>query len=86
MKKEATMPILDAAPLNREDEDVLRGVLGPATRPPIHAEQMRAVARRAHDIHAGSTEAGKRAAGLMNAIKNSDHAGEAWMRHLHPSA
>lgn len=79
------MPILDAAPLDREDEDALRGVLGPVARPPLHAEQMREAARRAAEMHHGSAEAAKRSAGLTSAIRNSENARDVRMRHLHPS-
>jgi hypothetical protein len=77
------MPILDATSLNGEDVDILRGVLGPAARPPIHAEEMRRAAHRADQI---ANAARKCPDALLGAIRNSQRAPETLVRRLHSSA
>jgi len=64
------MPILDASSLTgkSEDENVLRGILGPATHGPLHADEMRTGAGEA------KTRERRRDPALLNAVRGTERA------------
>jgi len=75
------MPILDASTQTGKSEDVtvLRGILGPATHGPLHADAMRAAAR---DADKGAR---RRDPALSNAIRSTERLRSAFINRIHSS-
>ena len=75
------MPILDASNLGEklEHADVLRGILGPVTHGPLHADQMRAAAVRATSAFMHRDPA------LCDALRNAEKTRKMLIDRLHPS-
>lgn len=73
------MPILDETTSQEksEGENVLREILGPATHGPLHADEMRAAARR---VNAAET---RRDAALANALGAIERARKAVANRLY---
>ncbi|HSP24123.1 MAG TPA: hypothetical protein VLQ65_03020 [Saliniramus sp.] len=78
------MPILDASVLDvaRADAEILRGVLGPVTHGPRHAEEMREAARRAGSFQERES---RRETNVSNAIRSTERAGRVLLHRLHSS-
>lgn len=78
------MPILDASVLDvaRAETETLRGVLGPVTHGPRHAEEMREAARRAGSF---TGRALQREADVSAAIRSTERAGRVLIHRLHSS-